>query len=111
VILGNLIDNAFEAVFECETPTVKFFATDIGRDIIFEISDNGKGISDVEFPLLFERGYTSKNGTEPRGFGLSNAEEAVLELNGIIEVQSNPESGTVFTVYLPKNVQGDENFG
>jgi two-component system, CitB family, sensor histidine kinase CitS len=111
VILGNLIDNAFEAVYECETPTVKFFATDIGRDIIFEISDNGKGISDVEFPLLFERGYTSKNGNEPRGFGLSNAEEAVLELNGIIEVQSNLESGTVFTVYLPKNLQGDENFG
>ncbi|WHZ06001.1 sensor histidine kinase [Neobacillus sp. YX16] len=111
VILGNLIDNAFEAVYECETPTVKFFATDIGRDIIFEISDNGKGISDVDFPLLFERGYTSKNGTEPRGFGLANAEEAVLELKGIIEVQSNQESGSVFTVYLPKNVQGDENFG
>lgn len=111
VILGNLIDNAFEAVIECETPTVKFFATDIGSDIIFEISDNGKGISEVEFPLLFERGYTSKNGNEPRGFGLSNAEEAVLELNGIIEVQSNLENGTVFTVYLPKNLQGDENFG
>jgi two-component system, CitB family, sensor histidine kinase CitS len=110
VILGNLIDNAFEAVCECETPTVKFFATDIGSDIIFEISDNGKGISDIEIPLLFERGYSSKNGTEPRGFGLSNADEAVVELNGIIEVQSNPESGTVFTVYLPKNVQGDENF-
>jgi two-component system, CitB family, sensor histidine kinase CitS len=111
VILGNLLDNAFEAVYECKDPTVTFFVTDIGRDIIFEISDNGKGISDVEFPLLFERGYTSKTGTEPRGYGLSNAEEAVLELNGIIEVQSNPVSGTVFTVYLPKYVQGDENVG
>jgi CitB family two-component system sensor histidine kinase CitS len=111
VILGNLLDNAFEAVYECENPTVKFFATDIGCDIIFEISDNGKGISDVDIPFLFERGYTSKTGTEPRGYGLSNAEEAVLELNGIIEVQSNSESGTVFTVYLPKNMQGDENIG
>jgi two-component system, CitB family, sensor histidine kinase CitS len=111
VILGNLIDNAFDAVYKRENPTVCFFATDIGSDIIFEISDNGKGISDVEIPLLFERGFTSKKGTEPRGFGLSNAEEAVLELNGIIEVQSSLESGTVFTVYLPKNLQGDENFG
>lgn len=111
VILGNLIDNAFEAVYGSEIPTVKFFTTDIGSDIIFEVSDNGQGIKEEDFPLLFERGYTSKNGTEPRGFGLANAEEAVLELNGIIEVQSNQESGTVFTVYLPKNVQGDENFG
>lgn len=50
VILGNLIDNAFEAVYGLESPVVKFFATDIGSDIIFEISDNGKGIYENEIP-------------------------------------------------------------
>ncbi|WP_260871691.1 sensor histidine kinase [Bacillus sp. X1(2014)] len=105
VILGNLIDNAFEAVYGMDSPTVKFFATDIGSDIIFEIADNGKGITDVEIPLLFSRGFTSKEGAEPRGFGLSNAEDAVLEMNGMIEVQSTQESGTVFTVYLPKEFE------
>lgn len=104
-ILGNLIDNAFEAVFGFDSPTVKFFVTDIGSDIIFEIADNGKGLTEKEIPLLFDRGYTSKKGNEPRGFGLSNAEEAVLEMNGMIEVQSTPESGTVFTVYLPKEYE------
>ncbi|WP_308128842.1 sensor histidine kinase [Bacillus sp. sid0103] len=108
VILGNLIDNAFEAVSGIDSPNVKFFATDIGSDIIFEIADNGKGITDREVPLLFERGFTSKNGDEPRGFGLSNAEDAVLEMNGMIEVQSTPESGTVFTVYLPKENERSE---
>jgi len=105
VILGNLIDNAFDAVLESHAPAVKFFATDIGSDIIFEISDNGKGISEKDIPLLFNRGFTSKNGDKPRGFGLSNAEEAVVEMNGMIEVQSTPESGTVFTVYLPKQYE------
>ncbi|MFB5196382.1 MULTISPECIES: sensor histidine kinase [unclassified Neobacillus] len=108
VILGNLIDNAFEAVYGVDSPTVKFFATDIGSDIIFEISDNGKGITDVEIPLLFSRGFTSKEGSEPRGFGLSNAEDAVLEMNGMIEVQSTKESGTIFTVYLPKEIERSE---
>ncbi|WP_335714448.1 sensor histidine kinase [Neobacillus drentensis] len=105
IILGNLIDNAFEAVYGKESPTVKLFTTDIGSDIIFEIADNGKGISEREIPLLFNRGYSSKTGVEPRGFGLANAEEAVAEMNGMIEVQSNPENGTVFTVYLPKEYE------
>ncbi|WP_284035861.1 sensor histidine kinase [Neobacillus sp. 114] len=111
VILGNLIDNAFEAVYRSKDPVVKFFATDIGSDIIFEVSDNGKGFDEAEIPLLFERGYSSKMGTAPRGFGLSNAEQAVLELNGMIEAQSNSESGAIFTVYIPKNAQGDEMVG
>jgi two-component system, CitB family, sensor histidine kinase CitS len=105
VILGNIIDNAFEAVYGVESGTVKFFTTDIGSDIIFEIVDNGKGISEKEIPLLFQKGYTTKSGTTSRGFGLWNAEEAVLEMNGMIEVQSAPESGTVFTVYLPKDLK------
>lgn len=108
LIIGNLLDNAFEAVYEVDFPTVKFFATDIGSDIIFEVSDNGKGISEKEIPLLFNKGFTTKHGDELRGFGLSNAEEAVQEMNGMIEVQSNQDGGTVFTVYLPKTNEGNE---
>lgn len=111
VILGNLIDNAFEAVYGRSSPEVKFFVTDIGSDIIFEIADNGKGISEEHLPNLFERGFTSKTGTEPRGFGLSNAEEAVTEMNGMIEVQSQPEYGTIFTVYLPKEYERSQENG
>jgi two-component system, CitB family, sensor histidine kinase CitS len=108
VILSNLMDNAFEAVKGKESGMVKFFATDIGSDIIFEIADNGKGISEKDMPLLFQKGFTTKNGPELRGFGLSNAEEAALEMGGMIEVQSAPESGTVFTVYLPKSIERRE---
>ncbi|MBD8027137.1 sensor histidine kinase [Ureibacillus sp. Re31] len=107
LILGNIIDNAFEAVSDIDKPIIKFFATDIGEDIIFEVSDNGKGIADEDMPSLFERGFTSKEGDNPRGYGLSNAEGAVKELGGIIEVQNGNEN-TVFTVYLPKQLLGGE---
>ncbi|MDN4075122.1 ATP-binding protein [Fictibacillus terranigra] len=106
VILGNIIDNAFEAVYHVKDPKVTLFATDIGSDIIFEVEDNGKGLNEHEILLLFDRGYSSKQGDEPRGYGLSNADEAVRDMNGIIEVQSNPGKGTVFTVYLPKKDKG-----
>jgi two-component system, CitB family, sensor histidine kinase CitS len=107
LILGNIIDNAFEAVYDIEEPIIKLFSTDIGEDIIFEVSDNGKGIPEEDMLLLFERGFTSKTGGNPRGYGLSNADSAVKELGGIIEVQNGKEN-TVFTVYLPKEQLGEE---
>lgn len=108
LIMGNIIDNAFEAVQNSQRPSVKFFATDLGEDIIFEVSDNGNGISDDDLPALFNRGFTSKEGENPRGYGLFNANRAVKELGGIIEVQNGKEN-TVFTVYLPKKPLGGMN--
>ncbi|AMX00572.1 ATP-binding protein [Rummeliibacillus stabekisii] len=106
IILGNLIENAFEAVLDTEKPTVKFFTTDIGSDIIFEIADNGKGIKEENLKNLFRKGFTTKDSDrmEARGYGLSNAEKAAIEMNGMIEVQSTLENGTIFTVYLPKYI-------
>ncbi|WP_110928645.1 ATP-binding protein [Bacillus massiliglaciei] len=104
LILGNLIDNAFEAVTEKEEPHVTFFATDIGEDIIFEVSDNGHGISDEEKSSIFLKGFSSRDKESPSGYGLFNANKAVRELKGVIEVQSSQNDGTVFTVYLPKKM-------
>lgn len=100
-IIGNLIDNAIEAV-EQEKGVVTFFATDIGNDIIIEVSDNGKGFSDEEeIPKVFYKGVSSKNG-KYRGYGLFNVKSVVDYLNGDIEIQQNKGNGTIFSVYIPK---------
>ncbi|WP_027725948.1 ATP-binding protein [Tuberibacillus calidus] len=107
-ILGNLIDNAFEAVVDSQHPVVTFFATDLGNDIIFEISDNGCGIKEENLPKIFTRGFSTKpKGDQSRGYGLSNVLKSVELLNGTIEVQKNKMGGTVFTVYLPKFTGGE----
>ncbi|MBM7646170.1 CitB family two-component system sensor histidine kinase CitS [Scopulibacillus daqui] len=108
IIIGNLIDNAFEAAASVRNAHVNFFTTDLGQDIIFEISDNGMGINEEDIPLLFNRGFSDKSGHEPRGFGLANVKEAVNELEGIVEVQSKPEEGSAFIVYLPKDSRGGQ---
>ncbi|MEK4029841.1 sensor histidine kinase [Pseudobacillus sp. FSL P4-0506] len=108
LILGNIIDNAFDAVSSEKEPIINFFATDIGEDIIFEVSDNGGGIKQEELSLIFERGFTSKEGEVPSGYGLANADQAVKELEGLIEVHSEP-GNTIFTVYLPKRQEGKKN--
>ncbi|WP_198508497.1 ATP-binding protein [Bacillus xiapuensis] len=108
LILGNIMDNAFDAVADEEEPRVSFFATDIGEDIIFEVSDNGKGIKQEDLSLIFELGFTSKEDSLPRGYGLSNVDNAVKELGGIVEVHSE-KGNTTFTVFLPKRQGGEKN--
>ncbi|MFD2924786.1 sensor histidine kinase [Halobacillus naozhouensis] len=103
VMIGNLVDNAFEAVADRDkNPTVTFFGTDLGHDIIFEIHDNGAGIPIENHALLFNRGFTNKKSHAPRGYGLANVKETVNQLGGMVEFHSEPGRGTVFTVYLPK---------
>lgn len=100
IILGNLINNAFEAVRDTEDKTVRFFVTDIGNDIIFEVYDSGAGIDEELQPFIFQTGVSSKG--KNRGYGLANVIEEAESLGGTIEFNSNEGSGTFFTVYLPK---------
>ncbi|MBP1970729.1 CitB family two-component system sensor histidine kinase CitS [Virgibacillus natechei] len=100
-ILGNLLDNAIEAVETNEYKNVVFFATDLGGDIVFEIADNGVGISDDKVKQIFEQGFSTKD-NENRGYGLAIVKETVNELQGQIEVTNQPTGGAVFTVFIPK---------
>lgn len=100
IILGNLINNAFEAVKDSTEKKVSFFVTDIGNEIIFEVSDSGPGINKEMEHQLFQKGLSSKG--ENRGYGLFNVKIEVESLKGIIEYSSDVGKGTVFTVYLPK---------
>src|SRR6478736_1825695 len=101
IIIGNLIDNAFEAVSQQSKKEVSFFITDIGHDLIIEVMDNGPGISEEVLNQIFTKGFSTK-GTD-RGYGLANIKKMVDELGGSIEVYNQPEGGAIFSVYLPKN--------
>jgi two-component system, CitB family, sensor histidine kinase CitS len=100
IILGNLLNNAFEAVKAREEREVSFFVTDIGHDVIFEVMDTGKGISEEAAPHIFQKGFSLKG--ENRGYGLGNVQDEVDSLGGSIEFTSKEGDGTIFTVYLPK---------
>ncbi|GAA0465900.1 sensor histidine kinase [Alkalibacillus silvisoli] len=100
-VLGNLIDNAFEAVRDSENRQVIFSVTDYGHDVIFEVSDKGDGVSGEIQQKIFQKGYSTKSGGD-RGYGLSIVQEVVRELDGTIELKSEKGKGTRFTVYLPK---------
>ncbi|WP_209125080.1 sensor histidine kinase [Alkalihalobacillus sp. BA299] len=108
IIIGNLIDNAFEEVMKKEDKKVSFFSVDLSDDIIIEVTDSGNGIPDEKVDLIFKQGFSTKTGKN-RGYGLANAERVVKELNGTIVMRcENP--GTTFTIYIPKNLIREGQF-
>ncbi|WP_230973961.1 ATP-binding protein [Cerasibacillus terrae] len=100
-IIGNLLDNALEAVIHFSKKEVTFFAIDIGDDIIFEIADSGPGITNSEISQIFNRGYSTKR-DKNRGHGLALVKETLSELNGQIEINHGSEGGMIFSVFIPK---------
>jgi two-component system CitB family sensor kinase len=102
-IIGNLIDNSFDAVLAADSDTKKvhIFLTDIGDDLIIEVEDNGSGIHEEAAKHVFEIGYSTKQEGN-RGFGLPLVEQAVQQLGGSLTFQTQPQQGTIFTVAIPK---------
>ncbi|RSL32473.1 sensor histidine kinase [Salibacterium salarium] len=102
-ILGNVIDNAMDASLHNEDPTVSFFVTDMGNDIIFEITDNGPGLP-TDLTAMMEKGFSTKHGQNERGYGLAIIRDTIEELDGMLEFETIEEGGAVFSVYLPKAI-------
>ncbi|GIP26160.1 sensor histidine kinase [Paenibacillus sp. J23TS9] len=112
-IIGNLIDNAMEAVLAREdllehTGTVTLLLTDLGQDLIIDCEDNGVGIPGKYNKSIYDKGFSSKQG-EHRGIGLALVVHAVNKLCGYITF-SNSGTGTVFTVAIPKQSSEGKEF-
>ncbi|WP_082406904.1 ATP-binding protein [Bacillus sp. JCM 19041] len=100
VMIGNVLDNAIEAVAHTEKKEVRFFVSDAGDEWVIDVYDSGEGFSD-EDERLFEEGVSTKG--EGRGFGLSNVRETLLKWDGVMEVEPlSGDEGTVVSIYIPK---------
>jgi len=104
-IIGNLLNNAFEAVIETNKPEklVSLFLTDLGNDLIIEIEDNANGIPDELIENIFRYGVTTKKQNKNSGIGLHLVQRLLNKLDGQITFHSNEYGGTTFTVAIPKH--------
>ncbi|WP_047758494.1 sensor histidine kinase, partial [Geobacillus sp. ZGt-1] len=59
-IIGNLLDNAMEAVLHNgkEEKRVTIFLTDLGDDLIIEVEDNGLGVDPDVAERIYDRGFS-----------------------------------------------------
>jgi signal transduction histidine kinase len=92
-IVGNLLDNAFDAVANMppERRQVRLLIAEADGRTLIEVSDRGEGLPSGEL-ALFDRGVSTKAGHE--GLGLALVGEAVTAARGTIEVQRHAEGST-----------------
>ena len=100
-VVLNLFLNAVDAVAKEPKPQINFnLYTENFTKIIFDIEDNGPGISKENQPFLFDPFFTTKDsGT---GLGLSIVHQIILDHQGSISVKKSDDSGTTFRISLPK---------
>ena len=104
-ILGNLIDNAFDAaLLRNNLPQVKLSLTDAGDDLVFEVEDSGPGIPAEQGEKIFTKGFSTKH--RDRGRGLYLAKKALQELQGQITLADSDLGGCLFSVFIPKRSSG-----
>lgn len=101
--LVNILENAVDACADDKAKTghaVAFAVRRKGSDVLFEVRDNGMGMDEETRQKLFTLFFSSK-GSRGTGLGLFIANQVVEQHGGSISVQSEPGSGSRFTIRMP----------
>ncbi|MEU3717232.1 sensor histidine kinase [Streptomyces californicus] len=117
-ILGNLIDNAVDAVSEgfegdegAAVPAPRAAGGAAGRarvtvtaladerELLLRVADNGAGIGPEAADEVFRRGWSTHGAG--RGLGLALVRQAAHRNGGTVELDAGPDGGARFTVRLP----------
>jgi two-component system, cell cycle sensor histidine kinase and response regulator CckA len=111
-VLMNLVVNARDAMPESGTLTIatsnksvdegEVPAAPAGEYVLLTISDTGKGMTPEVRDHIFEPFFTTKDQGRGTGLGLSTVYGIVQQSGGNILVDSQPEKGSTFRIYLPR---------
>lgn len=99
-VLGNLLDNAFEAVMlnEESNRSVGLEVKKEEGEFVIYVFNNGPVIPSKVIKKIFDAGYTTK-GSQGRGYGLFLVKNIVKQYGGKLQLKSNQR--TLFKVCIP----------
>lgn len=98
--LINIVDNAIK--YSPTDSVIQIVVTSYELFCRIDVIDQGIGITEDEYPKIFQRFYRSDivRDQEGVGLGLYLAREIIRKQEGYIKVQSKPNEGSVFSVFL-----------
>lgn len=95
-VLINLLKNAIEALADTDNPRLELVGRYDETSVLIEVIDNGPGIIKEALEHIFVPFYTTKR--TGSGIGLSLSRQIMQMHNGSLNVESEPEVKTVFTL-------------
>ncbi len=102
-ILGNLVDNAIDAVESVDDPRIWIV---VGHDVEagmveLRVRDNGSGVSPDDRESIFEPFFTTRVRGAGMGLGLAIARELAAAAGGSLELVADASRGTEFLLRVP----------
>ncbi|HES59421.1 MAG TPA: HAMP domain-containing histidine kinase, partial [Caldithrix sp.] len=97
--LENIIQNAIEAANSDKTVEINVTTAAHDQQLQIQIKDFGTGIADEQINEIFNIFYSTR-GTG-RGLGLAITQNIIKNHNGCINVESEINKGSIFTIGLP----------
>lgn len=99
----NLLSNAFDAVDHTGQGEITICSARKNNHIQISVMDNGYGIPAERIARLFDPFYTTKAIGHGTGLGLTISQRIIKQHGGYIQVDSQPDKGTLFMVLIPIN--------
>ncbi len=85
----------------CDEEYVRAYGVPSGKYVKVSVKDTGCGMDEEVKRRIFEPFFTTKEMSRGTGLGLASAFGIVKNHNGFIDVESRPDQGTTFNIYLP----------
>ncbi len=101
-VVGNLVDNAMEAVADVAPPARRMVAVHVEGDeehVRVVVEDSGPGVRPEDAERVLERGWSTK-AAGGRGIGLALVGQVARTHHGSVEVAASALGGARFTVVL-----------
>ncbi len=101
-IMGNLLDNALKYLDPVREGKIAISAEQNSEEIVFHVSDNGRGIAQEDMHKVFEIfRRAGKQDVPGEGMGLAYVKTLVRRQGGRIWCESEPGKGTTFSFTIP----------